>query len=195
MKKHFNKINNFITRLEQYGYISGKPDNFRRINFNSLFAEILNEHKLVEKYPQVRYHFNLLDAKSFISDYRKVKDILKHLLVNSFYYSSIADKNYVSVTVHYNGLSSEIQILSSGCFLGEVLRSNAFKLFFRRGTLSEGAGVDYFFIKESLKKLKGNMLFASTKDQGTTINIKLPDLESNKNIKSILPYSRSLRVM
>lgn len=196
MRKHLNKIENFITCFGEYGQVSNKVDNIRRVCFQSLIPEVLNENKLLCKYPQVRYHFNLLKSKSIISDHRKVKIILKHLLVNAFHTAATSDNPEVSLSIESDEKQSLIQVSNSGCLIEDNFERNIFKLFYSGSNPSEAFRSGLFLIKESIKKLQGKILLSSSSEKESTLNIIIPDLETQNSEKYILPYtSAALRVV
>lgn len=195
MRDQLTKIENFFTSFGEYSHAS-KVENLKRICFQSILSEILYENKLVARYPQVRYQFNLLKSKSIVSDYKSVKIILKNLMLNAFQSAAASGNPLVSLSIESADQQIYIQISSSGGLMDGNFTRNIFRLFYRGSNPSENLSAGLFLIKDSIKKLKGKILLSSSSTKSSALNITIPDLESQHNEKHILPNtSAALRIV
>jgi signal transduction histidine kinase len=73
-----------------------------------------------------------------------------------------------------------IRIEDNGIGIPDKHIDKVFDMFCRVSSLSDGAGLGLYIVKETLEKLDGSITVVSKADQGTVFNIELPNFSGNK---------------
>ena len=163
------------------------------ISFQFLIGDIITENNLLKRYPKVRYQFNVLNANDFRSDYKKIKLIFKHLIINVFKSSGMSNDTLVNIDVTCNEKQSNIIVRTNKVIENRASKSFFQKLFNRIG-LSRNVMSGLNLVSAIVEKLQGSFSISISAEAGTVVNIVIPNLTINKyeNLKISHSSSRSI---
>ncbi len=114
----------------------------------------------------------------FITDARRLRVILKNLLSNSIrYHDTEKEKQIIEVVISYERDKTIITVRDNGIGIDKKHLKDIFKMFYRADESSKGSGLGLYIVKETVDKLKGEILVESKLGEGTSFTIILPELE------------------
>lgn len=176
LQKSAEQLNNTLSGLLEIGAINQTAMAVSTFCIHDVIQEIIES---LNNYPgRDEVAVQLQSDKQILVQNNKniVKSILQNLIENSLKYrqtkSSIASfvrirvrklKDKICITVKDNGQGMDKNVLK-----------NAFTMFYRGNTQSEGSGLGLFIVKSSVEKLGGAIRIKSDVNQGTEVKITLP---------------------
>lgn len=142
----------------------------------SLFKEIIDETQL--SYSNVKITYDSNPQLKVYADYSKLKQVFRILIDNSIKFS----KNSPQITINAEEKASDIIITltDNGIGIPEESLSKIFDRFYRvdesRAKATGGTGLGLSIAKQIIQLHGGNIFAESKVDEGTKINIFLPQL-------------------
>jgi PAS domain S-box-containing protein len=109
------------------------------------------------------------------SDRSRVGVLLKNIIGNSIKYRRKDIASFVKVTLTRQNHQVFISIADNGEGIEQQHLDQVFTMFFRGTTSSVGTGLGLYICKEIVNKLQGELKVTSTKGEGTTMLIILPE--------------------
>lgn len=185
-EKHVNRIKDSVKHLNELleDFLSlGKLDEGKVGVFTVPFSvrefvEELADEIRVQLKPDQQLEFHCEGPDLFITDKRMLKNILLNLLSNGIKFSSEGGKIYLETILENDQLT--ITVKDHGIGIPEQDQVHLFSTFFRASNVSniQGTGLGLTIIKRYVSLLKGEIALQSGLEKGTTVSVRLPQLES-----------------
>lgn len=172
------RLDQFITDILDYSKNMHEEIVPRQIDFNQLIDSAFHDYQSVNTLP-INVIKNI-DAKiPFYSDLLRLKIIFNNLISNAIKFQKEGDYNqYVEITVHTSAEKALITIRDNGIGIPEKFQEHVFKIFFRAAARNTGSGLGLYIVYNSLQKINGSIKLSSEPNEGTTIEISIPNTPS-----------------
>jgi PAS domain S-box-containing protein len=149
------------------------------VNFNvkEQVQDVIDEIKSMLKDGQDMI-LNYQGDEYFITDNRLLKNILLNLLSNAIKFSDEGKNIYV--TINNSGTAMILEVKDQGIGIAREDMQHMFSTFYRgRNAVNiQGTGLGLHIVRRYVNLLKGDINLESELNEGTTINIALPRLET-----------------
>jgi len=147
------------------------------INFQSVLDEITQKLKYInaeESSVDIRVKIN--STAPFRSDKSRINIMLNNLISNSIRYSNPeVNDPFVEIGVSVTDKEATIVVRDNGIGIGEEYHDKIFEMFYRVSHKSIGTGLGLYLVRESVKKLNGNIKVESQKEKGSKFSICIPN--------------------
>jgi PAS domain S-box-containing protein len=149
------------------------------VNFNvkEQVQDVIDEIKSMLKEGQDMI-LNFQGDEYFITDNRLLKNILINLLSNAIKFSEEGKNIYI--TINNSGSAMIVEVKDQGIGIAREDMQHLFSTFYRgRNAVNiQGTGLGLHIVRRYVSLLKGDINLESELNEGTTINIALPRLET-----------------
>jgi len=154
----------------------------QKINFKKIVDETFDylKHSMNSEPPKPKLH--LAQKKDFYSDASRMKVIFNNIISNSIKYSDPKNTE-IDIKVEVLNGHAKINIHDNGHGIEKKYQEDVFKMFYRATDRNAGSGLGLYIVKETVEKLKGNILLESEIDKGTTLKMKLPNMGPSRGRK------------
>jgi signal transduction histidine kinase len=160
-------------------YRSTKIDNkILPIKFKDILEQQLAEYKAKWPLDGIDLGINVVQNEDFYSDDAKIWVILNNLISNAHKFQKDNEphkKIDLSIVVSHG--VTLIKIADNGIGIHEAHQKDVFNLFHRATQKNVGSGLGLYMVKESVDQIKGKIALESKVDEGTTIEITIPNLK------------------
>ena len=148
-----------------------------KFNVKEQVTDVIDEIKLMLKEGQDMI-LNYQGDEYFITDNRLLKNILLNLLSNAIKFSDEGKQIYI--TVNNSGSDMIVEVKDQGIGIAKEDMQHMFSTFYRgRNAVNiQGTGLGLHIVRRYVNLLKGDINMESELNEGTTINIALPRLET-----------------
>ncbi|UII23115.1 MASE1 domain-containing protein [Fulvivirga ligni] len=146
-----------------------------QINFDNLITEIFDQLKYSAVDKNVIKEINISQTHSFISDKKRIKVIFNNIISNSIRYSR-EDNPMIKIDVEIDEATAKIQVHDNGQGIPKRHMKKIFDMFYRATDDNAGSGLGLYIVKETIEKLRGNVNISSLENEGTTVNLEIPNL-------------------
>lgn len=147
----------------------------KKIDFEKLIDETFEYLKYSLGANPVKPKLHLRQNKNFYSDPNRLKVIFNNIISNSIKYSK-SEKTEIDVHVDVSNGHAKIDFEDKGIGIEKKYHEDVFKMFFRATDANAGSGLGLYIVKETVEKLKGDILLESEVNKGSTFKIKLPNM-------------------
>ena len=175
------KLDDFIFKMLDF-YRSTKIDNkVVSINFEDILDQQLKEYN--EKWPIEGVNFSIqVDQKEdFYSDDAKIRVILNNLISNAHKFQKEGElQKRINLSIQVGRGVASIIIEDNGIGIEEAHQKDVFNLFHRATQNNVGPGLGLYMVKESVDQINGSIELRSKINEGTVIEIGIPNLEKQK---------------
>lgn len=179
MSRSSDKLLAFIDGVVDLGRAELLSDATRRIDFDKLFREVIEQANQQHPGHQVDIRTRVDSIAVFHSEYARLKHMLLQLLTNSIRYSNPAVRN-PGVTLGVADCAGELMITveDNGLGIPAHLHDQYFDMFRRfHPEVCSGSGVGTSIVRKHADALQGNISLHSD-SKGTTVSIRLPLTQS-----------------
>ncbi|MBS1506700.1 MAG: PAS domain-containing protein [Bacteroidetes bacterium] len=115
-------------------------------------------------------------SKTFFTDVKRLRIIIRNLLSNAFKYSNPAEPTpFVKLRVCSDAKKAIIEIEDNGMGIHPSFIEKIFEMFFRATTRSSGSGLGLYIVSSIVNKLNGTITVKSIPDRGTTFQVTIPN--------------------
>jgi signal transduction histidine kinase len=172
-----NRINHMDTLLKDLisiSYNNKTETTYEDFNFESEINFLLKS--LQDPGRDFHIHLDIKQNCPFVSDPVRIKTILGNLLSNAFkYFNPDAQNHYISVTIRVDACHASVVIHDNGIGIDQAYKGKIYNMFFRATTRSTGTGLGMYIVKSMIDRLKGQISFESTLNEGTTFQVAIPN--------------------
>ena len=179
IEKSANTQDNFIKDIIELTKNARIKPKRQKIDFEKIVNDTFDYLKYSMNSIPAKPKLHLQQKKAFYSDTNRMKVIFNNIISNSIKYS---DPKNTKIDIHIeveNG-HAKIDIADNGAGIDKKYQDDVFKMFFRATDKNAGSGLGLYIVKETVQKLKGNVSLVSEPDKGTTLKMKLPNMEPEK---------------
>lgn len=181
------RIRDSVRRLD--ATISSILDYSRNGNLDIQESEVLIE--LIWK-QSLEAHMNMPNADGITFDYESDVDtvvkidvfrlgvIFNNLLSNAIKYCDLRkDNRFIKLSVRRSVNGLQLVLQDNGLGVPKEHQSRVFNMFYRANSLSQGAGLGLYIVKQAVDKLGGVIFLDSEESKGTTFTITIPFASNN----------------
>lgn len=181
MEESILKLDTTIRDIVAYSRNNRTEVNIEPVRIQPVVDEILREIKYLESGDVVLSEcVKAEDEGLFLADKARLTTILKNLISNAIRYRHPARRPEVIVKVHRNAEMLDVTVADNGLGINEQHLGKIFDMFYRTSNHSTGSGLGLYIVKETVKKLNGNIEVQSRVNQGSVFHISLPLIAENK---------------
>ena len=179
IEKSANTQDNFIKDIIELTKNARIKPKRQKIDFEKIVNDTFDYLKYSMNSIPAKPKLHLQQKKAFYSDTNRMKVIFNNIISNSIKYS---DPKNTKIDIHIeveNG-HAKIDIGDNGAGIDKKYQDDVFQMFFRATDKNAGSGLGLYIVKETVQKLKGNVSLVSEPNKGTTLKMKLPNMEPEK---------------
>jgi signal transduction histidine kinase len=114
-------------------------------------------------------------SAALISDRSRIQIILNNLISNAIKYRHAARKPKIQITCEHLNSQAVLIIEDNGMGIKDEHLNKIFDMFYRTNDQSSGSGLGLYIVKETVKKLGGEVNVRSQVNNGTTFTITIPE--------------------
>ncbi|MEN7551181.1 PAS domain S-box protein [Rapidithrix thailandica] len=171
------KLDNYIKDILDYARnmrIEVKPE---EIPIKQLILDTYAQYEFLKNTSKIQLVINISQTIPFHSDLFRLSIICNNLISNAIKYAR-TEKNrpYIKIQIDVEAQYSYFTFEDNGMGINERHLSKVFDMFYKADSHFQGAGIGLYIVKETVKKLKGNVQLHSESGKGTTITICVPNL-------------------
>jgi signal transduction histidine kinase len=162
------EINRSIEMIQDGLNISKDKLNYEILDINVLLEDISETLEGIFKKNKIKYKINYIDDEVYIlGDYEKLKQVFINIIKNSIEskeknlkieINNYIVKNEICITIKDNGIGIDD--------LSKIGKNYSNKY--------QGMGIGTTFSQNIISKHKGKLIYESTKNEGTEVNVLLP---------------------
>ena len=151
----------------------------QKIDFEKLVDETFDYLRYSMNSKPAKPKLHLHQDKEFYSDANRMKVIFNNIISNSIKYS---DPNHTEIDIDVEVVNghAKINIGDKGNGIEKKYQNDVFNMFFRATDQNAGSGLGLYIVKETVHKLKGDVVIESELNKGTTLKMKLPNMRPSK---------------
>ncbi|MBV2228004.1 MULTISPECIES: hybrid sensor histidine kinase/response regulator [Sphingobacterium] len=178
MKTSIVKLEDYINSLRDYYLLRRGELNLSKIDFNSIFEDILDFYKMYSQNSGVEISFEVDQENTFINDKSILELIIHNLVSNAIKYQKLdsLDK-WVKLKAETENGHAKITVTDNGIGISESSINDIFRLFFRASDQAEGMGFGLYNVKTAVQKLKGGISVDSEPENGSKFVVTIPSKE------------------
>jgi len=171
------KLDDFIRSILDYSLNSRLKVKKDEINFKEILDGVTRNLKYkAGASKEINILTNITANAKFTSDKTRVSIILNNLISNSIRYRNQETENpYVEINIQVNDQEAIISVSDNGIGIHKDHQDKVFNMFYRGSNSSVGSGLGLYIVKESVKKLNGNITLVSEFMKGANFIITLPN--------------------
>jgi signal transduction histidine kinase len=175
------KLDEYIFKMLDF-YRSTKLENkLAEIDFSELVRQQIDGLSSKWDLSLINVKIEIKQNQAFHSDDSKLRVILGNLLNNACQFQrDEIDSKQVKVGVLVEDGQAVISVADNGVGIEKEYREDVFDLFQRATQKSVGSGLGLYMVKEAVYQLGGKILLESEVDNGTTVKVTLPSLQSSE---------------
>ncbi len=180
----FNMIEHSIHRLDDtlkeildYSRNARTETAITEVKLDAIFNDTLERLRYLKGFDRIEKQIRIDADVPIYCDAYRLSIIFQNLISNSIKYQDVEKaKSFIRIEAEVTPQEIRIQFSDNGVGIREEYLSRIFSMFFRATERSEGAGLGLYIVKESVSKLGGEITLESTFNEGTTFNIRLPNI-------------------
>jgi signal transduction histidine kinase len=181
VEKSIKRLERFISDIIDYSRNASASVRITKIDFHELVKEGLEEIRYLDERGGIKKETNIKGEGEFYSDERRISVILNNLLSNAInYHDRRKDQKYIKISINYSATKAEIIVEDNGLGIANEHQKRIFNMFYRANEESKGSGLGLYIVKETLEKIKGEILLTSKAGEGSRFLIALPSLRKKK---------------
>ncbi|MEX1187908.1 MAG: HAMP domain-containing sensor histidine kinase [Bacteroidia bacterium] len=186
MEESILKLDNTIRDIVAYSRNNRTEVQIEPLRIGNIIEDVLIGLKYMEDNQVslskcVRYE----DEGVFLSDKNRLSIILTNLISNAIRYRHPARVPEVMIKVHRDDSILRITVADNGMGINEKHLGKIFEMFYRTSDHSTGSGLGLYIVKETIKKLEGNIEVNSKVNEGSIFRISLPILKKAGTKQSV----------
>lgn len=184
MHTSVDKLENFIKSIMEYSSNTKKEIENHELDLHEMLDSILEDLKYYKKAERIEIIRNIDPSVRFYSDLKRLKIILSNLITNSVkYHNYYQDYLFIEIKAQrVEGGFFSIQIKDNGRGIEAEYLDKIFNMFFRASTSAEGSGLGLYIVKDTVKKIGGDINVSSTYGKGTTFSLLFPLAQSKPTL-------------
>ncbi|TRX56272.1 GHKL domain-containing protein [Fulvivirga sp. M361] len=166
---------NFIKDILDLSRNSRLEVDHEEISFECMINEIFDQLKYSSKDSNVIKEIEIDQNQIFKSDQKRLKVVFNNLISNAIRYSN-GQNPHIKISVSVDDTTAKVLINDNGVGIAKKHLKNVFKMFYRATEDNAGSGLGLYIVKETVEKLRGNIMLDSEENKGTTVSLEIPNL-------------------
>jgi PAS domain S-box-containing protein len=148
----------------------------RRVKMKEFVSSIVNRYAHEPNFSKILFEITAREKFPFYTDQERVEIILDNIVRNAFHFYDLNKAHsFVRITILVDATDAYIEILDNGIGIGKAHQSQIFNMFYKASTLSKGAGLGLYIVKESLHQLNGSVSVESEIGFGSLFKVRIPN--------------------
>jgi signal transduction histidine kinase len=178
LKGSIGRLDLFIGDILNYSRNARGEISLVNIDFQKVLLEISHDLKFMSAdSKKVDIQLEIDQQGDFYSDNGRLRIIINNLISNSIrYHDPLQEKPFVRITAKTTESTSCIEVEDNGIGIPEAYHQKVFEMFSRVSENSTGSGLGLYIVRETVDKLKGEILMESQPGKGTKFTLNLPNL-------------------
>lgn len=178
MEQTIKKLEKVIKQITDYSRNSRLQIQVEKINLNQLWKTLQEELSFMERFSDIEFQFNLEQSADFYHDRDRINILVKNILANAIIYRNWQNKiNWINCKIEVDKVQAIITISDNGTGIVAEQQDKIFNMFHRSSSISKGAGLGLYVVKEILQRINGDIKFTSCPGKGSSFKIRVPNLK------------------
>lgn len=187
MEENILRLEQLLKNIADYSQNNRQLVKKDKVNFHRLLHELQQEMRVIEGAELITFELNVLQQGDFITDRKRVNNILSHLLNNAVKYRNThSDKPKVTININANSDGAIIKIVDNGIGIHTNHLQDIFQMFFRATEQVAGSGLGLYIVKETVTALDGEVVVESELNVGSMFTVRIPNLLLKRSVEDIL---------
>jgi signal transduction histidine kinase len=175
-----HRLDDTLKEILDYSRNARTETSVAEVHLDAIFNDTLERLKYLKGFDRIKKQIRIDSETSAYSDIYRLSIIFQNLISNSIKYQDVEkEESFISVEADITETDIQIRFSDNGMGIREEFLPKIFSMFFRATERSEGAGLGLYIVKESVSKLGGEISLESSYNQGSTFNIRLPNMAPN----------------
>jgi len=178
LRGSIRRLDTFIADILNYSRNARMEIKNVTIDFTEVLNHITNDLQYMnQSSKKVDITTSVNQNSTFCSDNGRLCIVLNNLISNAIrYHNPKADNPFVRIMVNSNEKNATIEIEDNGIGIPEQFHQKVFDMFYRVSENSTGSGLGLYIVKETLSKLKGEIMVDSQPGRGTKFTLTIPNI-------------------
>ncbi|TAE72205.1 MAG: PAS domain-containing sensor histidine kinase [Bacteroidetes bacterium] len=179
LRKRVNDLDRFTKMMLEHGKSQRAEVVADKIDFELLINHALDELKYHPNFSTLKLSVNIKNEKNieFKTDEFRLKIVLANLISNAIKYQNTnLENSFLDIDIVIEEHKCKVVLKDNGIGIEEKYISKIFDMFFRATDKCEGSGLGMYIVKQTIKKLEGNISLESELNKGTTVSFELANL-------------------
>jgi signal transduction histidine kinase len=180
METSVEKLGNTVENVMRYSINSRTIIDKAPVDIKRLIENKWEKLSSLYNINNIEKRIEIIQECPWYSDENRLSIIFENLIANALkYYNRNQKSPFVFFKIQISEEKVFIRIEDNGIGIPDKYIDKVFDMFCRVSSLSDGAGLGLYIVKETLEKLDGRIALISKADQGTVFNIELPNFSVN----------------
>lgn len=176
IKQQTERLDAILNRLLTMTVVRDGEKVLHLIDFNKEISELIGSLSLMPGFDKLDITVDIENKRRFYCDRSQIISVLQNLIENSIKYRDERKKvNRLEIQVRDADEGINIRISDNGIGVPLHLQKEMFRMFFRASNDKPGTGLGLFTVRQSVRRLNGQISFESKEDDGTKFFIYLPN--------------------
>jgi signal transduction histidine kinase len=178
MQHSIHKLDDTLKEILDYSRNARSSLNIREVDTKKMVEDSFERLKYMEGSENISKSIEVGNNMPLFTDAYRLSVIINNLVSNAIKYRD-ASKDHSLIKVHANitGTHLDMVLRDNGIGISQEYLPRIFEMFYRATERSDGAGLGLYIVKETVDKLHGTISVDSTKGEGTTFKIKIPNMK------------------
>ncbi|MGD1845328.1 MAG: sensor histidine kinase [Salibacteraceae bacterium] len=177
MEGSIKKVDFFIQDILNYSSNKSMAPEIESVDLKEMVTAIYATNRFSIESQNIALTYHILDKeRRFFSDKKRLMIVLNNLLSNSIrYFDPNKQHPHIHLQVLINEQEVSFEISDNGIGIPDGDQRKIFQMFYRASALSTGSGLGLFIVRETIRKLGGEITVSSTVGEGSTFRFVLPN--------------------
>jgi PAS domain S-box-containing protein len=176
VKNSLHKLDSLIEEMNNFFRNEKLAVQREQISIKQLVQESISDLKTLYEDGKIAISVKVQGSFNLYSDSIRLKTIVGNILSNAVkYFDPSKSEPFIDINVFITEQICEIRFIDNGIGIEPQYQDKIFDLFFRATTQSQGTGLGLFIVRDTIKKLKGEIEVESQPGKGTTFIVRLPN--------------------
>lgn len=179
LRKRINDLDRFTKMMLEHGKSQRAELIPQSVNFSEMLNNVLDELKYHSYFSNLKVNIAIENKENVIfkTDIFRLKIIFSNLISNAVKYQNITQKeSYLNINIVVDAEKIVANLQDNGIGIDEKYIPKIFDMFFRATDKGDGSGLGMYIVKQTIKKLNGNIRIESQLNQGTNVEFKIQNL-------------------
>ena len=173
MESSVLKLEKFINSIMEYSVNAKSEQDIQEVSIEQVIDEICEEIKYFDKNSSIEI-IKIINVQTLNTDYKRLKIVLNNLITNAIKYHNISQENpWIKLSTMQKNGQIVIEVSDNGLGIDKDHHDKIFDMFYRASEDSEGSGLGLYIVKDTMKKLNGEVAIKSEINKGSTFTLTL----------------------
>lgn len=177
MQQSVHKLDDTLKEILDYSRNARSGLNIEPVDFQRMLEDSFERMKYMDGSEHIRKSISVDAQAPLYSDAYRLSVIVNNLVSNAIKYrdpKKPVSEISIDAVVNREGLTAIFK--DNGIGISPDYIRKIFDMFFRATDRSEGAGLGLYIVKETIDKLRGEIIVDSAIGEGTTFRLTIPNL-------------------